>query len=327
MGGANYVENEDIEFDDNGALGPLGGVLAAIDQDVSNDWGWGAGGAIGYRFGNGLRAEIEGMYRQNERDEYNVFGFNIPIKDGDVTAYSGMVNVLFDIDFGGLVVPYVGVGVGAAYVEGEADLITGNPFSFDDSAWAAAYQGIAGVNLRLDENIDLFADYRYFSTYDLELEDNYFPGPVTTKTDDEYTSHTVMAGLRFTFTESPAPEPMMEPAPAPVEIPREFMIFFGWDEDFLTPEAQGIVADAANYALSGGIAQIIVTGHTDTSGSASYNVGLSKRRADNTAAELVANGVDAGTIGVAWEGETRPLVATGDGVREPQNRRVEIVFP
>ena len=62
------------------------------------------------------------------------------------------------------------------------------------------------------------------------------------------------------------------------------MIFFGWDEDSLTDEAKAIVADAANYALSGGIAQIVVTGHTDTSGSASYNVGLSKRRADNTAA-------------------------------------------
>jgi outer membrane protein OmpA-like peptidoglycan-associated protein len=119
---------------------------------------------------------------------------------------------------------------------------------------------------------------------------------------------------------------MAEPMPAPVAIPREFMIFFDWDVDALSAEARGVVADAAGYALSGGIARIVVTGHADTSGAASYNVGLSKRRADNTAAELVANGVDPNTIGVDWKGETDPLVPTGDGVREPQNRRVEIVI-
>jgi outer membrane protein OmpA-like peptidoglycan-associated protein/outer membrane protein W len=321
MGGANYVDDREIQWDDGG------GFLSLIDQDVSYDWGWAAGGAIGYRTGTGVRAEIEGVYRQNSHDEWHAFGLNVPFDDGDITAISGMVNVLYDIDFGSVVVPYVGVGVGAALVEAEADLVQGNPFNFQDDAWAFAYQGIVGVNLRLDESVDLFADYRYFSTYGLHLEDNYFPGPVTTESDDDYRAHTVMAGLRFTFTEMPMEMPMAEPAPEPAPIPRQFMIFFDWDVDALSPEAKAIVADAANYALSGGIAQIVVTGHTDTSGSASYNVGLSKRRADNTAAELVANGVDAGMIGVAWEGETNPLVPTGDGVREPQNRRVEIVFP
>jgi hypothetical protein len=46
-----------------------------------------------------------------------------------------------------------------------------------------------------------------------------------------------------------------------------------------------------------------------------------------TAAELVADGICPATIGVKRKGETDPLVPTGDGVREPQKRRMEIVFP
>jgi OOP family OmpA-OmpF porin len=322
MGGGNYVEDRDIEFRSGGALG-------ALDMNMSSDWGWAAGGTVGFRHGDGVRTEFEGMYRTNQAKDLSVLGFDVPM-EGDLTTYSAMLNLLYDIDLGSMVVPYVGFGLGAAYVEAnnvDIKALSGGA-SFNDSDWAFAYQGIVGVNLRIDDNIDLFADYRYFSTYDLSLKDNYPPIGPGTRVNDEYTSHTVLAGLRYTFTSvMPEAMPAVEPAPEPAEIPRQFMIFFGWDEDTLTDEAKAIVADAANYALTGGIAQIVVTGHTDTSGSASYNVGLSKRRADNTAAELVADGIDAGMISVAWEGETNPLVPTGDGVREPQNRRVEIVFP
>ena len=76
-----------------------------------------------------------------------------------------MLNILYDIDFGSMVVPYVGLGLGAAYVEAnnvDIKALSGGA-SFNDTDWAFAYQGIVGVNLRIDENIDLFADYRYFS--------------------------------------------------------------------------------------------------------------------------------------------------------------------
>ena len=72
--------------------------------------------------------------------------------------------------------------------------------------------------------------------------------------------------------------------------------------------------------------RIEVAGHADRSGSPQYNQRLSQRRADNVAAELVRQGVSRGDIAVSAYGETRPLVPTADGVREPQNRRVEIVM-
>jgi outer membrane protein OmpA-like peptidoglycan-associated protein len=72
--------------------------------------------------------------------------------------------------------------------------------------------------------------------------------------------------------------------------------------------------------------RIEVAGHADRSGSPQYNMGLSRRRADNVAAELVRQGISRNEIAVTAFGETRPLVPTADGVREPQNRRVEIVL-
>lgn len=72
--------------------------------------------------------------------------------------------------------------------------------------------------------------------------------------------------------------------------------------------------------------RIEVDGYTDTSGTAKYNQDLSIRRARNVAAELVKDGVPQAAISIEGFGETHLLVATGPGVREPQNRRVEIII-
>ena len=89
----------------------------------------------------------------------------------------------------------------------------------------------------------------------------------------------------------------------------------------ITPEAQAVISDAANYAKSGNATRVVVVGHADTSGSAAYNVRLSERRAKAVADALVGAGVGASTLSVDWKGETAPAVATGDGVKEPLNRR------
>jgi outer membrane protein OmpA-like peptidoglycan-associated protein len=70
----------------------------------------------------------------------------------------------------------------------------------------------------------------------------------------------------------------------------------------------------------------MLAGHADKSGSAQYNVGLSQRRADAVRSYLEGRGVPGGAIASEAFGESRPLVETADGVREPQNRRVEITF-
>ena len=92
----------------------------------------------------------------------------------------------------------------------------------------------------------------------------------------------------------------------------------------ITPEAQAVISDAANYAKSGNATRVVVVGHGDTSGSAAYNVRLSERRAKAVADALVGSGINSTALSVDWKGETMPAVATGDGVKEPLNRRSTI---
>ena len=70
--------------------------------------------------------------------------------------------------------------------------------------------------------------------------------------------------------------------------------------------------------------RIVVTGHTDTVGSMAYNQRLSERRADAVKTEMVREGLSATDISTIGRNFSEPLVATGPGVREPQNRRAVI---
>jgi hypothetical protein len=109
--------------------------------------------------------------------------------------------------------------------------------------------------------------------------------------------------------------------------PGEFVVFFDTDQATLTPEGARVVAQAAEAYQETGGARIVVTGHTDTAGSADYNLELSLRRAEMVAAELQRQGVPATDITTLGRGEEDLLVPTADGVSEPRNRRVEIVVP
>jgi outer membrane protein OmpA-like peptidoglycan-associated protein len=74
----------------------------------------------------------------------------------------------------------------------------------------------------------------------------------------------------------------------------------------------------------GNATKILVVGHTDTSGSAKYNLRLSERRAKAVADALVGQGVNQSVLSVDWKGKTDLAVQTGDGVKEPLNRRATI---
>ena len=107
---------------------------------------------------------------------------------------------------------------------------------------------------------------------------------------------------------------------------RSYLVFFDWDKATLTNRARQIIKQAAENSTHVQYTQIEVNGYTDTSGPAQYNQKLSMRRAQAVAAELVRDGVPGNVIAIKGFGETHLLVPTGPNVREPQNRRVEIII-
>jgi outer membrane protein OmpA-like peptidoglycan-associated protein len=116
------------------------------------------------------------------------------------------------------------------------------------------------------------------------------------------------------------------PAVAPAPAPKSYLVFFDFNKSDLTPQAVSIVDTAAKNAGPAKVTQLTVTGHTDTVGSDAYNMRLSKRRAESVAAQLEKDGIPSSEIEIVAKGKRDLLVPTKDGVREPQNRRVQIVY-
>ena len=124
----------------------------------------------------------------------------------------------------------------------------------------------------------------------------------------------------------PTPKPVPAPAPKLIPIPGPYMVFFDFDKAVLTADAQSIVGRAARAFKRVGAARIAASGHADRSGTEKYNEALAIKRAQVVRDALIAEGVPASKISIRGFGETSPLVPTNDGVREWQNRRVEIVL-
>ncbi|MBV8523405.1 MAG: OmpA family protein, partial [Acetobacteraceae bacterium] len=139
-------------------------------------------------------------------------------------------------------------------------------------------------------------------------------------------NYSFLLGVRYSFYRPPPPPPPVVTAPPAVQPARTYLVFFDWDKATLTDRARQIIREAADNSQRVQYTRIEVNGYTDTSGSAKYNMGLSIRRAQAVAAELVRNGVPREAISIHGFGETHLLVPTGPGVREPQNRRVEIII-
>jgi OOP family OmpA-OmpF porin len=115
------------------------------------------------------------------------------------------------------------------------------------------------------------------------------------------------------------------PPPQPVAVlPGSVIVFFDWDSAVLSEAARNLIGEAAQLYQSGNMSTVETVGHADKSGTVAYNNELSAARAANVASELTRLGVPTDDIDVSWRGESDPLVPTADGVREPQNRRVEI---
>ena len=335
--GANFLQNEHV----NSIRFPQLPGQPRVNNlgNIRFDTGFVGLGSVGYGLGNGLRLEVEGSYRQNKLTSLA----RTQPAGGDEMKYGAMFNVLYDIDpavfgMGPIpVVPYVGLGAGYQWSQLKNVRFNGNGLPrtlirTNDGDGNFAYQAIAGAAFPIGAvpGLSLTAEYRFMGILDDRTYHTQFfaPGVSTRanlKLSDNY-NHSILLGVRYAF--NAAPPPVVAPMAAPVAptAARTYLVFFDWDRADLTTRARQIIAEAAQATTRVQVTRIEVSGHTDTTGTAQYNQGLSVRRAQNVAAELVRLGVPRGAITTQGFGFSRPLVATGPGVREPQNRRVEIVL-
>lgn len=342
----------DINNDGSNGSGPF-----AFDSSQEHDLGIGIYAALGYAYTNNLRAELEFSYRSNDIDSIDpdgagFSGWPTGTITGDVSTLAVMGNLLYDFEgISSFATPYIGLGIGFANVD--HDISGTNPvgspattIAYGGDRFTLAYQAIAGLAFDLAEGLILDVSYRYFDTkkrsYDGAL------GGSAATFESAYNNHNLFAGLRWDFG------PDAEPAsvapqykdcwdgssvpvtascpPQPVEDtsadldPINFTVYFDYDKSNLTPQASTLIREAASRALENDIETVVVAGNTDTSGSSAYNQALSERRARSVRDGLIANGVSADRIRLEAFGESNLAKPTADGVREPLNRRADVVI-
>ncbi|HEX4110994.1 MAG TPA: OmpA family protein [Stellaceae bacterium] len=218
---------------------------------------------------------------------------------------------------------------GVAFGDVSTDYINGAGVQFANSSgirvgWTAG----GGAEYAVTPNWDLGLEYRYT---DLGHED---ASALRFTDSNHFTYSMVRLALSYRFAPPPPPPPPMAapmpaaaPAPPPPQPPRTFLVFFDFDKYNLTPDARRVIEAAAQSYKANGSARLEVSGYTDLAGTQAYNLRLSQRRADAVANYLLRQGVPKNVMDVKWFGKEHPRVPTPDGVREPQNRRVEIVMP
>jgi outer membrane protein OmpA-like peptidoglycan-associated protein len=200
----------------------------------------------------------------------------------------------------------------------------GQGFGIDGGSWGWGASAI--LSYAVSDWFDVDAGYRALNT---EREHGSGDNAGASGRSLDLTAYGPVVGVSFRLGSSrppppaPTPAPIAAPAPAPAKT---YLVFFDWDKADVTPKAAAIIAQAATDSKTQAVTTIAVNGYTDTSGTAVYNQGLSVRRAKAVEAELVADGVPETEITAQGFGATDLLVPTGPGVREPQNRRVEIIL-
>jgi OmpA-OmpF porin, OOP family len=298
-GGANIVRDADVTL-----TNPPGTIATDFDT------GWAVMGAVGYRWDSNWRLEFELAFRSND------FATLAPaLGTGQVTQFSQMVNAIYDLELTDRLSLGLGAGLGGVLVSMDSTVL--GPL---DDDYTLAGQLIAQLNYRIAKRLDLFLDARYFVASNPELD--FGVNRIASFNDDKLT---FMVGLRYDLAPDAEPLPPPPPLPpAPPPVAKQFIVFFGFNKFNLTAQAQATVAQAAATAKQIGAASILVVGHTDTSGGARYNQRLSERRANTVANELVRNGIVPESISAMGKGENELLIQTGDSMREPQNRRVEV---
>ncbi len=184
-----------------------------------------------------------------------------------------------------------------------------------------------GLALSLDDTVVSADDNRFMWANEAKVQCGIALGFLKSSTKDRSSVSKCVLAARLMEVVS-VPVVVAPPAPAPrgnfCDNQVAGMVFFEFDSAEVPASASETLAFVRENAEPCGWTSIAAVGHTDRSGSDDYNQRLSEDRAQAVANFLADMGIARSMISTSAEGESEPRVPTADGVRNLQNRRVEI---
>lgn len=182
------------------------GVFVVPDSEVhdssgsyqlSYDTGYSVSGAVGYAFDNNLRTELEVAYRHADTNALKMGGDSVHYLS-DITSVSVLTNLFYDVKLPHGVTPYLGGGLGVAFMDTKQDNLyivdnrnTSN-LNAGTSDTVLAYQLGCGIAYAVTPRISLDAGYRYFATDDVAVN-TYSAGK------QEFATHIGQMAIRYRF--------------------------------------------------------------------------------------------------------------------------------
>ncbi len=348
-GGAMIVEDTKLNIAPTAAST----VYTSNAVTIDNHYGYDFGGIVGYDFG-GFRLEAEASYRKADPDNLTAT-IRIPAAGsvastasgigsynyvaGDASSLTFMVNGMLDFGPDDGLQGFIGGGVGVARVKLLDSINSAGPGFINDSDTRFAWQALAGIRAPLSDHWDVGVKYRFLNTNKLAFNDT-GGRPIQTR----WRSHSLLGTFTYNFggrpvevaPPPPPPPPVVEAPPPPPPPPPPvvqvvcnkgpYIVFFDWDKSDVTAEAATILDSAITAYGNCDRVPIMLAGYADRSGSTQYNQALSGRRNTAVRGYLTSHGIADAAITSQAFGESNPRVPTADGVRELQNRRVEITY-
>lgn len=202
---------------DGTTLDVAAGTPYAWETDF--DTGFVVAGEVGYRLPAGFRAGVEISFTSADVNTHT----NVTLAGGDIGALDAaalagspdplgvsvadlvadgqgeidgiyyLANAYYDFNTDGRIQPYLGVGIGVADID--VDYSPSGVGIIDDGETLFAYQFKAGTTFKATEQIDIFVEYAYRATDDIDTDNDLFPGTL----EIENQQNLVLAGARFNF--------------------------------------------------------------------------------------------------------------------------------
>jgi OmpA-OmpF porin, OOP family len=300
------------------------------DPDLAFENGPAFGIGLGYNFSEKLGAEFTFHYAKTD------YNGNIKINRNEVDfGDENGKTLIYKLDLlyhltgllpGDMIVPYLAAGPGMITWDSDAKGVDKN------NDFLLNYGG--GLKIFLTRNVALRGDVRNIINFDKGF-------------DDRYSNLLYTVGLTYEIggkereevkEEAPAPEPEAAPAPAPAVVPEPApvapaakeqgaIIFrninFDFNKSNIKSESYPILDEVTEYLKANPNVKMEVQGHTDSKGTAAYNLKLSDRRAAAVKTYLVGKGVAADRLETKGYGLSKPIAPNDTEENRARNRRVE----